>query len=261
MLSLPRALGLAFALSLPALQGTSAMPSITLDVEGDSIGAQTLNPYGVSTPEDEDGVRQWELSQTTYLFDDLLDPLGLTDPLGEATAGITGWSAQLKEDPFVTNNINVTNTSGSNQVFIATVLLPIPAFDYDRVINSSVGITVTDSNGDGSLLLDEDGGTPIYQGTVDGSSLLDLTPGAVPLTLADCSPSVAGCSADDADGTPLLMVPAGTATEIGIILRFELSPGDSAGITSRFEIVPEPGTALLLGLGLASLSVGRRRRS
>lgn len=259
MLSPARAALLALVLSLLAAPGALAM-SFTLDVEGDLVGAQVLNPLGQLTPENDQGIQNWSLSQPVFVFDDA--PLGLVDPEGLATAKINSWTVSLKTDPFVTNNINVTNTSAFTQIFIATVTLPIPAFDYSEVVFSSVGVTATDSDGDGSLLVDIDGGIPFYRGRVDGVTLLPLTPPAVPITTADCSPFASpGCTATSSDGVASMAVPFDTANEIEIILRFSLSPGDSVGITSRFEIVPEPTTGMLLGLGLTGLAAtGRRRR-
>jgi hypothetical protein len=51
-------------------------------------------------------------------------------------------------------------------------------------------------------------------------------------------------------------------TDIGIVLRFQLTPGDTAAIISDFEIVevPEPGT-LSLGLLAGALLFLRRQRS
>lgn len=56
-----------------------------------------------------------------------------------------------------------------------TVLLPIPAFNYDEIIFSSFGLTATDSNADGILSVGESGGVTLYQGLAKGSSLLDLS--------------------------------------------------------------------------------------
>jgi hypothetical protein len=156
----------------------------------------------------------------------------------------------------------VTNNTGVTQTFIATVLLPIPAFNYNEVVFSSLGVTATDSNGDGTLNFAQSGATPIYQGTVNGSTVLPLNPLINPITLADCLPFVSnGCSATSSNGIASQAAGPGVATQIGITPTFTLSPGDSAGITSRFEIVPEPSTVLLGGMGLLGLWITGRRRS
>ena len=201
----------------------------------DELGSETSTPDGVNT---------WSLD----------------DPLVLEGIEISSWSAAGKPDPYVTNNIVVTNTTGSTQTFIATVLLNIPAFAYDEIVFSSVGVTVTDSNGNNVLSFAQNGATAIYQGLINGSTALNLTPPNVPLTTADCSPfpNTNGCSATDSAGVVSQPSGPGIATQIGITLTFDLSAGDSAGITSRFEIVPEPGTAALLLIGLLGLAIRRR---
>jgi hypothetical protein len=171
---------------------------------------------------------------------------------------ITGWNALLKEDPFVTNNITLTNTTGSTQTFIVSVLLPITAFPYDATIASSVGVTATDSNGNGSVSVASVSPDGIYSGTVNGSTILTLL--SHPTTISCAS---AGCSTtlSDNSAVPQLAAGPGAATSIGITLKFTLSAFDSVGITSRFEVinVPEPGTLGLLAAGLGALAISRRR--
>jgi hypothetical protein len=176
---------------------------------------------------------------------------------------VNSWQTKVDVDPFVTNNVNVTNTSGSIQTFVATVLLPIAAFPYNAVINSSVGVTVTDSDGNNVLLFDNAGATPIFSGTVNLAPIFGLNPigpGILPLTTADCSPSFPGCTTTSSNGTAFSAVAPGSATLLGITLTFRLSPGDSAGLTSRFEIVPEPGTLLMAASGLLGIGLLGRRR-
>jgi hypothetical protein len=76
-----------------------------------------------------------------------------------------------------------------------------------------------------------------------------------------CVPSFNGCTATSSNGIASQAAGPGVANQIGITLTFTLSPGDSAGITSRFEIVPEPSTVLLGGMGLLGLWITGRRRS
>lgn len=97
---------------------------------------------------------------------------------------------------------------------------------------------------------------------MNGSTVLPLNPLINPITLADCLPFVSNdCSATSSNGIASQAAGPGVATQIGITLTFTLSPGDSAGITSRFEIVPEPSTLLLGGMGLLGLWITGRRRS
>jgi len=214
----------ASALLLLAGSGAAA-PMVTIDVVGDGVGPTTVNSVGTGTPTGD--TLDWSLDGP---FD-----LNELDPLLSGDIILDSWTATFKEDPFVTNNIVVTNNTAVTQTFIATVLLPIPVFNYDEIINSSVGVTTTDSNGDGSIIVGR---------------------------AHDAASDDAGCTAVAAIGTASQPVAPGVANQIGITLTFTLSAGDSAGITSRFEIIqviPEPGTASLLGLGLVMLAVRRRR--
>ena len=225
VVSIPRTIvSLAF-LAGAALQAAPAValtytPTVTIgrvggatwDVLNPSVATSTL-----SEP-DQNGVQTWTFG-------------GFLPGTGPTVYTVDSWTVELKEDPFVTNNLQLTNMGAATATFVATVLLPIPAFAYDTVINSSVGVTVTDSNGDGTLLYDVSGAIPIYDGFVNfpaSTTLLAMNPifpGTIPITTADCFPSFPGCTATSSNGVASLAVTPGVASFIGITLTFQLSPG------------------------------------
>ena len=226
-------------------QALTFAPTISFEVAGNG-GAQTINSNGTNSSDGD--VMTWTLNA----------------PLDFTGGTVDSWMVELKEDPFVTNNLVVQNNTGVTQSYIASVVLPIPAFPYDRVINSSFGVTATDGGAgaaDGIINVGIGSRPTIYTGMVNGSSVLALDPvTGMPITQANCPGGASvGCTALAGNNVALLFIPAGVATSIGLELNFTLSAGDSAGLTSRFEIIPEPTTALLVGLGLIGLGAARRR--
>jgi len=105
-------------------------------------------------------------------------------------------------------------------------------------------------------------GSALYTAMIDGGLYVPLFPHSTVLNVLNPYDS-ADLPTAGAFGTPIpsLAGPAVT-TSIGIQYDFNLTAQDSASFTGVFVVqpVPEPSTALLLGLGLIAIAkVGRRR--
>jgi hypothetical protein len=173
--------------------------------------------------------------------------------------GIDMWDLTLDEDPVVSGTVDVTNNSSVlthyTMIFTLNISAPITP---SSLIGGSMQGGATDNNGDGVTLANFSGNS-FYAAQIDGSTVQTLYNDPQSFSAGNyLSTNVPNL----AFGTPIPSQsgPAANST-IGIIFDFTLTPGDSATFTGNFvvEPVPEPGTALLLGMGLIGLAARRRR--
>ena len=152
---------------------------------------------------------------------------------------------QFDPDPFVLNNILVTNTTTSTQIFSAFVGLPT-TFSAPNFISGNVRPSVIDGGMDGATIATA-APTPLYQAQIDGITVASLQNN--PFSVI--APAGGSNTASASFGPSVNAVPV--TSNIGIQLRFSLTPGDTASILSRFDVeaVPEPASVVLVAIGLA----------
>jgi len=169
------------------------------------------------------------------------------------------WDITLKEDPFIAGTLTVRNLSAIARDFNITLSLPTTPPLTSSLYGGSLNAELRDTGGDFSASL-QPISTPIFRGTIDGSTTLQLF--AIGL---NCFGSSAGCTASGSDSSglpgPTLAGPA-VNTSIGTLLSFNLSAGDTVVFTTRFDVVPVPLPAALplFSMGLVGL-FGLRRKN
>jgi hypothetical protein len=149
------------------------------------------------------------------------------------------WNLTVDYDPFINGSLSVTNLSTTTRNYELAISLPVSAFT-PSLYGGSISATVFDLNGDHSASVAPStaagAGPGIYQGTIDGSAVLNLF-GMV----LSCTSATSGCSAtgSDQDGLPNATIPGpGVANSIGTVLKFSLSAGDKVTFSTNFTVVP-----------------------
>jgi hypothetical protein len=173
---------------------------------------------------------------------------------------IENLSLFLDADPIISGVVAVQNLAGSTQQFTMIFTLITAPIGPSSLTGGSVAGGVTDNNGNGATL-STISKSALYTALIDGATHQTLFPHLTSLSAgaydsADLTPP-------GAFGTPIpSQAGPAVATSIGIKYDFNLTSQDSASFTGVFVVqpIPEPATALLLGLGLAVVAGASRRR-
>jgi len=186
---------------------------------------------------------------------------GVSVDTWETTHGlnVNGWSLSMDSDPFVTNNFTITNTTDLTQTYTLGTTVGVSPAIPNGLMRGSIGFSLTDNNYNGATLATS--GASIYQGTIDNN----LLPPARKLWDSPISFSTFSTTASSTGfGFPTReAAPESIDTNIGILITFSLTPGDSVSFTSNFDVIPVPVPAAvwLFGSGLLGLfGLSRRKR-
>lgn len=236
------------ALAQPAFNmGWTAGGGDTVNYDWTQFG--TLNGYGDwNVPGNTDTWTGWSYSG---------------ELTGDAGAWILDWNCVFDVQEgvaagggaFVTANIVVTNNDVVNQNFSLLMTLPTGVLGAVSELGSIVG-TVTDLDfNDATVYAPVNGRiyTPMIDGTNEAPGYLMADPfqesAGGPLFSNSVGPANFGtvAASQDVDAT------------IGILLDFDLTPGDAASFTSIFQVIV-PAPAALPVFAAFGLMAGRRRR-
>jgi hypothetical protein len=169
-------------------------------------------------------------------------------------ANVTIDEMAFNSDPFVLNNILVTNTTAVTQIYSVTVGLPT-TFGAPNLIKGTVTTGIIDGDATGVATISTVTGQPIYKGQIDFATVATLQNDPFSISVSG------GNSASQTNSFGLNPNAVAVLSNIGIQLTFQLTAGDTASILSRFDVVvPEPTALALSGLAAAFL-LGFRRRS
>ncbi len=204
----------------------SAQPTVVPDltVRAPGLGvALSVRPDPAAFTRDPNG-RSWDL----------------TTPFNVPGAPwLTVRELRFDTDPTVYASYLVQNITGAPQNYTVGVSLP-STWSAPNLIRGSVDTSVIGTDGQVSALAN----SSIYSAQIDAITVRTLQ--GYPFTLSTPQNAVSASAAFGFDPNNIAV-----NSSIGILLNFQLSPGDYAAIISDFEVaaVPEPGSLVLLLLG------------
>ena len=247
--------------SLRRATATLCAALLLVVVAGARVNAGLLDPATLPTfTITADGAEsEWSWTPSVNAFKPVADGYLLRN--AHQRAGILNGRADVtvdllryNPDPFVLNNILVTNTTTTTQIFSAFVGFPT-TFGAPNNISGTITTSVIDETGNGATVASVSP-TAIYQAQIDGVTVATLQNHPFGLSTTQ-STSASATFGPTANAVPV-------TSNIGIQLRFSLTAGDTASILSRFDVteIPEPASAVACAgtMLVVSGAFARRRR-
>jgi hypothetical protein len=196
------------------------------------IGEDVLGQYGSRT---KSGYLT-EISLDEKACDQLVEQLKVKESLGFYCLDFA-----YDPDPFVTGGFSVFNPSGATQtytfVFTAPVVPPLATSLYGGSMSGS--FTAVGSPATVATVPN----TPLYWGMIDGTPVLQIYSDPMSWTVASGSGDIVGVT------VPTTNPYGAVNSSISMQYKFTLTPGDIATMNGIFEVIPEPTTLVLLGIG------------
>lgn len=234
--------------SLAALTVLGAAMTANADLSGNAFSVTASNETGTATwtASIEDMIYDGETNTWSWGLNtsvELLDP-----ETEEVVAILNGGNAFVVGDPAVSFGFAVQAGSSATNFTISSALLSFGAINSAQA-QAGAAFTITDTDRNGASI--SNGNSKLYNSKYNGTTTYaDLVSGFT----AGNGNSQSQDENQPANGYNAI---GGPVTSIESSVSFTLSANDLASGTNSFEVIPEPSTLALVGLG--ALSMLRRR--